>query len=101
MVDAMAVSKVFSENDLFISSKQNTAPAIGALKAAVNPAPAPQVIKKRSSDLTLFVMRANPFPTILPSKTLGPSLPKLRPLPNANIQPANLQRSTFHHFNDN
>ena len=49
------------------ASKENSMPAMGALKAADNPALAPQVIRSFSSVFTRLAALENPFAVMAPS----------------------------------
>ena len=66
MMPAMVERSTSDEKLRYNSSKQNTVPAKGAPKAADNPAPAPQLMRYRSSVSTRLLVRAKPFPTIAP-----------------------------------
>ena len=69
------------ENLFTNSSRTNSVPAIGALNVAAIPAPAPEAISLSLS--VPFILKNLPTnaPAPEPSCTLGPSLPRDRPVP--------------------
>ena len=72
------------------SSRTNTAPAIGALKAVASPAPAPAANKTRESSSPRLKIRATMSAIEGPICTLGPSRPSASPDPIASTPPTNL-----------
>ena len=95
---AIVDSSTSDEKFRYSSSKQKMVPASGAPKAADNPAPAPQLMRYRSSVSTRLWVRAKPFPTIAPIWMLGPSRPSARPPPMDRAQPRILETSTESQF---
>ena len=93
---AMVVRSTSAEKFLWSSSRLNMAPARGAPNAAERPAPAPHVIRRRSSVSRRWPALATPLPTIEPSWMLGPSRPSASPPPIASAHPAILQAITRH-----
>ena len=83
-------NKIMGEKYLKISSKANTTPAIGALKAAANPALAPPAIKIFRSKRPAPIFFPSPSATQAPNWMEGPSLPRERPPPSAIAPPINL-----------
>jgi hypothetical protein len=77
------------------SSSTNTAPAVGALKAAARPAPAPAAISALASGHFRPVSFPAIWATIAPICTLGPSRPSASPDPIASRPPTNLTGSTM------
>ena len=76
-VGAMTMADRF----LWMASMVNITPAMGALKAAASPAPAPLLIRARFSRLVLFRAFPTPWPVMAPIWTEGPSRPMERPAP--------------------
>ena len=72
-------------------------PAMGALKAADNPALAPQVMRSFSSVFTRLAALEKPFAVMAPSWMLGPSRPRDNPHPRDIMPPPSLASSTRHH----
>src|SRR5690625_5208171 len=81
------------------SSKTNKKPAIGAPKAAANPA-APPVAKNRRAwaSAWLFQIRPTATPRLAPIMIQGPSRPSDKPPAKEVSAPKNLVTSTRHHF---
>ena len=76
-VGAMTMADRF----LWMASMVNMTPAMGALKAAARPAPAPLLMRARFSRLVLFRALPMPWPVMAPICTEGPSRPMDSPAP--------------------
>ena len=98
MAAAIVESSTSALKVLCSSSRVNTTPARGALKAAARPAPAPQVIRSLSSVRSRPLSLEKPFPTMAPSWMLGPSRPSESPPPTAIIPPMNFAIITLSQF---
>ena len=92
----MVDSSTSVEKSLCSSSRENSTPARGALKAAERPALAPQVSSIRSSVTSRRHRRETPFPAMAPSWMEGPSRPRESPAPMVSSPPTNLASSTRH-----